>query len=164
MMSITESTMSGLSRRIADTFISQCNEHGEHEYVLERWAYVPGMLLMAVARAGVQHGESEYLSFMQRHMNSFIGEDGSIRTYSLEEYNLDQINQGKNLFYLYTQTGEARYAEAAHLLAAQLIGQPRTSEGDSGIRRCILSKCGWTDYIWLRRFLPNTAPYSSVPS
>jgi unsaturated rhamnogalacturonyl hydrolase len=127
-MSITAAT-AGLSRRIADTFIAECNEQGEHAYVLERWAYVPGMLQMAVARAGVQHAEPEYVSFMQRHMDSFIGEDGSIRTYTLEEYNLDQINQGKNLFLLYAKTGERRYAEAAHLLAAQLIGHPRTSEG-----------------------------------
>lgn len=163
-MSITETTTSGLSRRIADTFISQCNEHGEHEYVMERWAYVPGMLLMAVARAGVQHGESEYLSFMQRHMDSFIGEDGSIRTYSLEEYNLDQINQGKNLFYLYRQTGKRVTLKRLICWRHSLLGNPELQKGDSGIRRCILSRCGWTDYIWLRRFLPNTVPYFNVPS
>ncbi|MEK4329990.1 glycoside hydrolase family 88 protein [Paenibacillus sp. FSL R7-0312] len=159
MMSITETTTSGLSRRIADTFISQCNEHGEHEYVMERWAYVPGMLLMAVARAGVQHGESEYLSFMQRHMDSFIGEDGSIRTYSLEEYNLDQINQGKNLFYLYRQTGEARYAEAAHLLAAQLIGQPRTSEGGFWHKKVYPFQM-WLDGLYMAS--PFLAEYGAV--
>ncbi|ASA23273.1 glycoside hydrolase family 88/105 protein [Paenibacillus donghaensis] len=128
-MSTTETRSVSWSRKIADTILKECNQQGEHEFVLERWAYVPGMLQMAMARAGVKLAEPRFLSYMQRHMDSFIGEDGSIRTYSLEEYNLDQINQGKNLFLLYEESREARYAEAAHLLAAQLIGQPRTSEG-----------------------------------
>lgn len=149
-MSITEATTVHLSSKIASTILGGCNKQGEHEYVLERWAYVPGMLLMAMARAGVQLDQPEYVSFMERHMDTFIGEDGSIRTYRLEEYNLDQINEGKNLFLLYQKTGEERYAEAAHLLAAQLIGHPRTSEGDSGIRRYTLSRCGWTGCTWHR--------------
>lgn len=128
-MPITEASTLSWSRRIADTILGQCNEQGEHAYLLERWAYVSGMLQLAMARAGIQLGEPEYFGYMQRHMDSFIGEDGSIRTYRLEEYNLDQINQGKNLFLLYQKTGEQRYAEAAHLLAAQLISHPRTSEG-----------------------------------
>ncbi|WNS46500.1 glycoside hydrolase family 88 protein [Paenibacillus sp. MMS20-IR301] len=129
-MSATEAaTAASWSRRIADTLLSQCNEQGEHDYLLERWAYVPGMLQLAVARAGIQFNEPDYFGYMQRHMDSFIREDGTIRTYRLEEYNLDQINQGKNLFLLYQKTGEQRYAEAAHLLAAQLIGHPRTTEG-----------------------------------
>lgn len=94
-MSITEATTGRWSRKIADTILGACNGQGENEYVLERWAYVPGMLLMAMARAGVQLAEPEYLSFMTRHMDSFIREDGSIRSYTLEEYNLDQINGEK---------------------------------------------------------------------
>lgn len=116
-------------RRLARQFLSQCNDKGEHSWVMERWAYVPGMQLMAIARAGEQLQIPEYIAFMKQHMDSFIQEDGTIRSYRLEEYNLDQINQGKNLFPLYRATGEPRYAEAAHLLAAQLISQPRTSEG-----------------------------------
>ncbi|MEK3713848.1 glycoside hydrolase family 88/105 protein [Paenibacillus sp. FSL R7-0333] len=158
-MSISEAVSTGLSRRIADTFIGQCNEQGEHEYVMERWAYVPGMLLMSVARAGMQHSEPEYLSFMQRHMDSFIGEDGAIRSYSLEEYNLDQINQGKNLFWLYRQTGEQRYAEAAHLLAAQLIGQPRTSEGGFWHKKIYPFQM-WLDGLYMAS--PFLAEYGAV--
>jgi len=118
-----------LVRKFADRLLAQCNDKGEHPWVMERWAYVPGMQLMAIAHAGQQLEVPEYIAFMKRHMDAFVGEDGRIRTYRLEEYNLDQINQGKNLFTLYRATGEKRYAEAAHLLAAQLISQPRTSEG-----------------------------------
>lgn len=110
-------------------FMRESDEKGSQAWVAERWAYVPGMQLMAIARAGEQLGVPEYIAFMKRHMDAFVREDGTIRTYRLEEYNLDQINQGKNLFLLHQATGENRYAQTAHLLAAQLISQPRTSEG-----------------------------------
>ncbi|MDO3412384.1 glycoside hydrolase family 88 protein [Saccharibacillus sp. CPCC 101409] len=116
-------------RRLADGFLAQCGANGEHPWITERWAYVPGMLLTALNRAGEQLGVPEYTAFVRRQMDSFVREDGSIRTYRLEEYNLDQINQGKNLFALHRESGAARYARAADLLAAQLISQPRTSEG-----------------------------------
>ncbi|WP_309119655.1 glycoside hydrolase family 88 protein [Paenibacillus sp.] len=117
------------SRAIADTILRQCDDKGNHEYILKRWAYVPGMLLRAMAKAGERLDHRAYHDFMKRHMDAFVQADGSIRTYRLEEYNLDQINQGKNVLTLYRETGESRYAEAANRLAAQLEGHPRTSEG-----------------------------------
>ena len=117
------------SERIAATIMQQCNEDGFHAFPSGRWAYVEGMTLMAMARTGEEYNKQEYIDFMKRHMDLYVQPDGSIGTYSLEEYNLDQINQGKNLFALLDDAKDGRYAEAAHLLAAQLAGQPRTSEG-----------------------------------
>ncbi|MBN2983053.1 MULTISPECIES: glycoside hydrolase family 88/105 protein [Cohnella] len=116
------------SRKIAETIAGQCGEDGYHPFPSGRWSYVEGMLLMAMRRAGVQLEEPGYVDFMRRHMDLYVQADGTIRSYSLEEYNLDQINQGKNLFPLLS-ADDSRYERAAHLLAAQLIGQPRTSEG-----------------------------------
>jgi len=121
--------MSQWSSRIADTIMRQCDEHGYHAVPSERWAYVPGMLLLAVARVGEHYGNLEYLNYMKRHIDLFVKEDGSIKGYSLEEYNLDQINEGKNLFYLMGLQEDSRYEKAARLLAIQLKGHPRTSEG-----------------------------------
>lgn len=124
-----QAELAGWARKVAETILGQCREDGFHDFPLERWAYVPGMLLTAMARAGIQLNDDRYYDFMDRHMNHYIAEDGTIRTYSLEEYNLDQINQGKNLFFQYARTGDSRYAKAADTLAAQLMSQPRTSEG-----------------------------------
>lgn len=45
-----------ISRKIADRIIGQCNEKGEHVLV-ETLGFVPGMLLMAMMRAGIQFNE-----------------------------------------------------------------------------------------------------------
>jgi unsaturated rhamnogalacturonyl hydrolase len=55
--------------------------------------------------------------------------DGTIRTYDVKTYNLDQINEGRALFLLHRETGDARYKNAAFLLREQLRTQPRTAEG-----------------------------------
>ncbi|WJH37423.1 glycoside hydrolase family 88 protein [Paenibacillus sp. CC-CFT747] len=86
-------------------------------------------MLLALHRIGEMTGEENYHDYVKKHMDLFVEPDGAIRTYELEEYNLDQINQGKVLFPLFQRTGEERYAKAAHLLAAQLKGHPRTTEG-----------------------------------
>ncbi|WP_150275334.1 glycoside hydrolase family 88/105 protein [Paenibacillus tepidiphilus] len=148
-----------IARRIADAVLSQCNEQGVHPWIMQRWAYVPGMLLLAMSRAGEQLGNPDYSAFMQRHMEAFIGEDGTIRSYRLEEYNLDQINQGKNLFPLYHATGEQRYAEAAHLLAAQLISHPRTSEGGFWHKKVYPFQM-WLDGLYMAS--PFLAEYGKV--
>ncbi|WP_442029377.1 glycoside hydrolase family 88/105 protein [Paenibacillus sp. 2KB_22] len=158
-MSKMQAEIASNSRKIVETIIVQCNERGEHEDLLKRWAYVPGMLLMAMMRAGIQLNEPTYTTFVRRHMDTFIREDGSIRTYSLEEYNLDQINQGKNLFWLLQETGDDRYAEASHLLAAQLLSQPRTSEGGFWHKKVYPFQM-WLDGLYMAS--PFLAEYAKV--
>lgn len=116
------------SVRVADTILSKAQD-GYHPGIANKWGYVAGMALTALTRTGDWAGDSKYHDFVKRHMDVFIPEDGAIKGYSLNEYNLDHINKGKNLLRLWRETGEARYEKAARLLAAQLAGQPRTSEG-----------------------------------
>lgn len=97
--------------------------------LMNRWHYEKGTLLMGFLRLYEATGEARYLDFIRRNIDLFVEPDGSIRTYTVEEYNLDQINAGKLLFPLYAHTGEARYREALRLLRRQLAEHPRTSEG-----------------------------------
>lgn len=117
------------STRTADTILSQADSEGFHPEIVRRWAYVPGMMLMAIARTGDFYNKDAYSDFMKRHMDLFVLEDGCVRGYRIEEYNLDQINQGKNLFALSARFHDSRYEKASHMLAAQLNSQPRTTDG-----------------------------------
>lgn len=94
-----------------------------------RWHYEPGVALLAVQQVWEQTKDPRYFEYIQRNIDEFVDESGNIRTYKLEEYNLDQINQGKVFFLLYTETGDDRYKKAAFLLRKQLKTHPRTEEG-----------------------------------
>ena len=101
----------------ANTFMSEADAEGYHPELAKRWAYVPGMMLLAFGRLAEQTGDERYYEFMKRHMDLFVQPDGMVRTYAIEEYNLDQVNQGKVLFPLLRRTGEKWYEQAAHLLS-----------------------------------------------
>ncbi|MEV5026923.1 glycoside hydrolase family 88/105 protein [Paenibacillus sp. LPE1-1-1.1] len=117
-----------ISVRVARTILSQ-SQDGYHPNIAGKWGYVAGMALTAIGRLGDWTEEPEYQATVKRHMDVFIQEDGSIRGYKLEEYNLDHINEGKNLLRLWRESGDSKYEQAARLLITQLIGQPRTEEG-----------------------------------
>ena len=94
-----------------------------------RWHYEPGVALLALKQVWLKTGEQATYDYIKRNIDELIGPDGSIRTYRLEEYNLDQINEGKLLFFLHETTGDERYRKAAFLLREQLRTHPRTEEG-----------------------------------
>jgi unsaturated rhamnogalacturonyl hydrolase len=94
-----------------------------------RWHYEYGLVHRAFEQVWLRTGDDKYYDLIKRDIDSFVGDDGSIRTYSVEEYNLDQINPGRSLFMLHRRTGNEKYKRAACLLREQLKGQPRTHAG-----------------------------------
>ena len=97
--------------------------------VHEEWDYIAGLVLLGIDEVGRLTGDPRFPAYVKDNMERVVNADGSIRTYELEEFNLDQINQGRLLFPMYERTRDERYRKAAHLLREQLRRHPRTSEG-----------------------------------
>ncbi|MCM3701489.1 glycoside hydrolase family 105 protein [Paenibacillus macerans] len=94
-----------------------------------KWSYDYGVVLKGFALVWKRTGEHKYFEYIRDHMDYFIGEDGSVRGYRKDEYNIDHLNNGKLLFLLHRETGLEKYRQAAALLRSQLAAHPRTSEG-----------------------------------
>ena len=94
------------------------------------WNYMDGCMIKAVVELYQITGKSSYLEFADRFISYFVNEDGSIRSYHPEEYNLDNVNAGKTLFDLYRLTGHEKYRRAMDTIYSQLVHQPRTSTGN----------------------------------
>lgn len=97
--------------------------------VRERWDYETGTVLRGIEELWEESGNDRYLAYIQANLDAYIQPDGSIRTYPLEDYNLDNIKTGSLLFIADAETDDARYRAAADLLWSQLENQPTTSEG-----------------------------------
>lgn len=54
-------------------------------------------------------GDEKYINCIRTFMDRYIQEDGTIRYYVPEDYNLDKVNNGRVLYFLYDQTGEEKY-------------------------------------------------------
>jgi unsaturated rhamnogalacturonyl hydrolase len=103
---------------------------------------------MAIQRSAETTGEPRYMRFVSDWIDHFVQADGSIRTYRVDEYNLDQINAGKLLFGAFERTGAERYRKALHLLRGQLKTQPRT--GSNGFwHKQIYPHQMWLDGIYM---------------
>jgi unsaturated rhamnogalacturonyl hydrolase len=96
-----------------------------------QWAYEQGVVLKAVGDVWRHTGNGDYFNYIKKNIDFFIRKDGSIRTYKLDDYNLDNINPGTTLLMLYnTVNDNHKYYTAINLLKEQLNYQPRTT--DSG--------------------------------
>lgn len=94
-----------------------------------RWHYEHGLVIQACLAVGQHYREDEFLAWAYGMYDPLIAKDGQIATYREGEYNLDQINAGRNLFPLYESTKEERFLLAAQRLKEQLLHQPRTLSG-----------------------------------
>ncbi len=98
-------------------------------YKLDKWCYEDGCVYMG-AKAMYEATQDEfYLNFLKEHVDKFILEDGTILGYDMDSYNLDNINAGKVLFYLFENTKEEKYKLAIDILMEQLKNHPRTKSG-----------------------------------
>lgn len=94
------------------------------------WNYVDGCMILAMLETYQTTGEKRYLDFADAFIDHRVHEDGSIDGYSVEEYNIDNVNAGKTLFYLYDINGKEKYRKAIELIYSQVQTQPRTEEGN----------------------------------
>jgi unsaturated rhamnogalacturonyl hydrolase len=140
--SLPTSTLTQLSwsTRMADSILRR--------NVPFKWQYEYGLALQAVAQMGQRTGQTKYSEHINATLDPFVDTAGNIKTYSAEEYNLDLINPGKVLFYLFHTTGDERYRKALFLLREQLRNQPRTREGGFWHKK-IYPHQMWLDGIYM---------------
>lgn len=116
------------SQRIANSALSR------YDLAESQWHYKHGLLFKGVYHLWQQLEQSHlpngrYWDSLVGYGDTFVQPDGRIRTYTLAEYNIDQINPGKCLFPLFQATGRTAYYRAIELLRDQLRTHPRTHEG-----------------------------------
>lgn len=93
------------------------------------WDYVTGTVLKGFEELLRRTGDDRYFDYIKKTVDRVINSDGSIDDYNLASYNIDEINEGRMLLFLFKETGEEKYQRAADLLRSQLDNHPRTSEG-----------------------------------
>ena len=113
------------------------------EGVKAGWNYIDGCMILALLEIYQATGEEKYYKFADAFINHRVKEDGSIDGYSVDEYNIDNVNAGKTLFALYELNGKEKYKKEIDLIYSQVKTQPRTVESN------IWHKKRYTNQVWL---------------
>lgn len=94
-----------------------------------KWNYTHGLELQSIIQVSEKTGDEKYFNYAENYADTMVNEDGSIKTYRLDRYNIDHINPGKMLFPVYKRTGNPKYLKALQLLRSQMETHPRISNG-----------------------------------
>jgi unsaturated rhamnogalacturonyl hydrolase len=95
----------------------------------KKWNYEQGLILEAFFQLWNNTGNNKFLKYIKKNLDYYVDNDGIIKTYKIEDMNLDNIAPGRALLKMYSITNEIKYKKAAEILREQLREQPRTMEG-----------------------------------
>ena len=117
------------SERMAATVMHTWKDSFSLDDKPARWTYDMGVVLKGIEGVWLNTGEAGYFNYIQKQVDFFVEDNGDIKTYKPAEYNIDHINNGKQLLMLYRVTLMDKYLIAAKQLRSQLLTHPRTKEG-----------------------------------
>jgi unsaturated rhamnogalacturonyl hydrolase len=120
-----------------------------------KWNYTHGLVLMAARKVWERTGDPRYWDYIKTYYDEMIDGEGNIlHNFKLENFNIDHIKPGINLFDLYEKTGDSRYLSALTTLREQLHKHPRTTEG------AFWHKNIYPHQLWLDGVYMNTPFYA----
>ena len=118
-----------LAERMASTAMTIWKDSFSLDNKPAKWTYDQALLNKALEGLWYNTGNGDYFRYIQKQVDFFVKEDGTIKTYKKDEYNIDNVLGGRVLLMLYKVTGKEKYYKAATLLREQINTQPRTNEG-----------------------------------
>lgn len=149
-----------LSRQGADTVLTMWKDYpGATPERTPRWTYEQGVVLLGITHVWKNTGDQKYFYYIRQTLDHYVADDGTIRTYRVEEYNLDNVLLGRMLLLLYRETKEEKYRKAADLVRSQLKNHPRTSEGGFWHKQIYPSQM-WLDGLYMAE--PFYAEYAAL--
>lgn len=113
-----------------------------------KWNYIDGCMIKAILELYHIKKDKKFLDFADNFIDFFVKDDGSIDSYSVNEYNIDNVNAGKTLFDLYKLTGKEKYRKAIDTIYSQVKTQPRTKAGNFWHKKIYPNQV-WLDGLYM---------------
>jgi unsaturated rhamnogalacturonyl hydrolase len=95
-----------------------------------RWDYTTSLVGLSLVQLGAETGDRSFTEYGARTVESFVADDGTIRTYKMEDYNIDMIPPGKVMLLRWEQgVRDEKFRRAIGTMLEQMEKHPRTTEG-----------------------------------
>jgi unsaturated rhamnogalacturonyl hydrolase len=124
-----------------------------------KWDYVHGLVLHSMEELYKKNPDPRYPVYIKGYVDALVQNDGSIKSYDFDNYNIDMVVSGRLLFKIYESTKEEKYLKALQLLRKQLTEQPRTASGGFWHKKIYPNQM-WLDGLYMGE--PFYAEYTTV--
>ena len=94
-----------------------------------KWSYVMGIELEGMLDTYLRYGDDKIKDYCIMYTDTMINDNGDIRRYKLEDYNLDNVRTGHFVTRMYENFPEEKNLKAIQTMMKQLKDQPRTKDG-----------------------------------
>lgn len=95
-----------------------------------KWNYIDSALIRGLLLMYEFSGDKRLLSYAEDFTDAYVTDEGEIPTLRHSDFNMDNINGGKNLISLYRLTRNEKYRLAYESLYSELMKYPRLSCGN----------------------------------
>jgi len=124
-----------------------------------KWNYEQGLIMEAMYRVWKSTGKDYIFDYIKKNIDYYVQENGAIRTYTYDSFNIDNITPGRVLLQLYEITRLEKYKTGADTLLKQIRNQPRTSEGGFWHKKIYPNQM-WLDGLYMAE--PFYAEYANM--
>jgi unsaturated rhamnogalacturonyl hydrolase len=148
-------------QRLADSFLLRHPGAVTYDslFTETKWNYEQGLILEALFQVYKYTGEKKYFEFIKNNLDQYIDDEGKIKTYKLENFNIDLVNPGRALLHTYNETKIEKFKKAADTLRKQILLQPRTPSGGFWHKQIYPNQM-WLDGLYMGQ--PFYALYSKM--
>ncbi|MFB3903928.1 MAG: glycoside hydrolase family 105 protein [Acidobacteriota bacterium] len=91
------------------------------------WEYNNGIILHGISKVYEKNRDPRYLAYIKRFVDAYVAEDGSVDLGP--DHNIDTIQPGILLLFLYQETGSERYRKGAGFIRRAFDRMPKNADG-----------------------------------
>lgn len=119
----------GWGVRFADMVLATWPDPATIDPAKNGWEYNTGIVLFGMSKMYEATNDPRYLDYIRRWVDLYVDERGVLAWDQARAHNLDYIQPGILLLFLYEQTGESRYRAAAGTVREAFAHVPKNADG-----------------------------------
>ena len=119
----------GWGVRFADTVIATWPDPATIDPAKNGWEYNTGIVLFGMSKMYESTRDQRYLNFIRRWVDGYVNDQGVLGWDQTRTHNLDYIQPGMLILFLYEQTGHPKYKTAAKTVRDAFDRIPKNADG-----------------------------------
>jgi len=119
----------GWGVRFADTVLATWPDPATIDPAKNGWEYNTGIVLFGMSKMYEATKDPRYLNYIRRWVDGYVNEQGVLGWDQSRTHNLDYIQPGMLVLFLYERTGEEKYKAAAKTVREAFNHIPKNADG-----------------------------------